>query len=70
MLPFKRSFVREIAGDNASYKRQSIDPYEHVWRNGFWEPAVHTELEKAGLDCCWCLPLSFTTSDPLVSGSS
>ena len=49
MLPFKRSFVREIAGDNASYKRQSIDPYEHVWRNGFWEPAVHTELEKAGL---------------------
>ncbi len=49
MLPFDRSFVREIAGDNASYKREHIDRCRHAWRNGFWEPAVHSELRKAGL---------------------
>lgn len=49
MLPFERGFAREIAGDNASYKREHIDRYRHVWQNGFWELAVHAELRKAGL---------------------
>jgi hypothetical protein len=49
MLPFKEHFVTEIAGDNASYKREYIDRFQHVWRSGFWEPAVHAELKKAGL---------------------
>ena len=48
MLPFKEDFVAEIAGDNASYKREYIDRFQHVWRSGFWEPAVHAELKKAG----------------------
>ncbi|MGH7704084.1 MAG: hypothetical protein ACREMO_13400, partial [Gemmatimonadales bacterium] len=50
MLPFERGVVREIAGDNASYKRVHIDQCRHAWRNGFWEPAVHAELRKAGLE--------------------
>src|SRR5712692_2449512 len=49
MLPFERGHVREIAGDNASYKREHIDRCQHAWRNGFWELAVHAELRKAGL---------------------
>jgi len=49
MLPFEPGFVRDIAGDNASYKREHIERCRHVWRNGFWEPAVHAELQKAGL---------------------
>ena len=49
MLPFQEGFVSEIAGDNASYKREYIDRCQHAWRNGFWEPTVHTELKKAGL---------------------
>ena len=49
MLPFERGLAREIAGDNASYKREHIDRYRHVWQNGFWELAVHAELRKAGL---------------------
>lgn len=49
MLPFREGFVPEIAGDNASYKRAYIDRCPQVWRNGFWEPAVHAELKKAGL---------------------
>ena len=49
MLPFERGFAREIAGDNASYKREPIDRCRHAWRNGFWELAVHAELRKAGL---------------------
>jgi glycosyltransferase involved in cell wall biosynthesis len=49
MLPFREGFVSDIAGDNASYKRADIDRCQHVWRTGFWEPAVHAELRKAGL---------------------
>jgi len=49
MLPFGRGSVREIAGDNASYKRTHIEHCRHVWWNGFWELAVHAELRKTGL---------------------
>lgn len=49
MLPFSEGFVAEIPGDNASYKRVHLDRCRHAWRNGFWEPAVHAELKKAGL---------------------
>ena len=48
MLPFRRGFVSEIAGDNASYKRLAIDQCEHAWHDGFWEQAVHRELRKRG----------------------
>lgn len=49
MPPLREGFVSEIAGDNASYKRMYIDRCQNVWGNGFWEPAVHAELKKAGL---------------------
>lgn len=48
MLPFEEGFAPEIAGDNASYKRAQIDGCREAWRGGFWEPAVHAELRKAG----------------------
>ena len=49
MPPFAEQNVTEIAGDNAAYKRKHIDRYQHIWREGFWEPAVHAELKKDGL---------------------
>lgn len=55
MLPFPEGPVLEIPGDNASYKRVSIDRCREVWRHGFWEPAVHAELRKAGLEL-WLVP--------------
>jgi hypothetical protein len=48
MLPFSQGAVPEIAGDNASYKRPYLDRFRHFWQDGFWEPAVHAELKKAG----------------------
>lgn len=49
MLPLQESFVAEIAGDNASYKRVYLARYPDTWQNGFWEPTVHAALKKAGL---------------------
>jgi len=48
MLPFPQDFAPEIAGDNASYKRDYLNRFQHAWQDGFWEPAVHAELKKAG----------------------
>jgi len=50
MLPFPEETIREIAGDNASYKRRALDLCRDARRNGFWEPAVHRELRKNGLE--------------------
>ena len=49
MLPFPEGVAPEIAGDNASYKREYLDRYQYAWRNGFWESAVHAEMRKAGI---------------------
>ncbi len=48
MLPFSEGAASEIAGDNASYKRESLDRCRQAWRTGFWEPEVHAEMKKAG----------------------
>jgi GT2 family glycosyltransferase len=48
MLPFEAGHAKDIAGDNASYKRAALDLCQHVRRNGFWEPAIHAELRRAG----------------------
>jgi glycosyltransferase involved in cell wall biosynthesis len=48
MLPFRQRFVTDIAGDNASYKREYLVRFQETWRDGFWEPAVHAELKGAG----------------------
>jgi hypothetical protein len=55
MLPFEEGFVAEIAGDNASYKRAYIERCQEAWQAGFWEPAVHAELKKAGFQL-WLTP--------------
>ena len=48
MLPFSERIVRDIPGDNASYKRWALDRCKQVRRNGFWEPVIHSELRKDG----------------------
>jgi len=48
MLPLTGGVVAEIAGDNASYKREGLNRHEHTWQNGFWEPAVHDALRQGG----------------------
>jgi len=48
MPPVREGVVAEIAGDNASYKRTYLERCQAAWRDGFWEPAVHAELKKAG----------------------
>lgn len=50
MLPFSEAIVKDFAGDNASYKRWALDRCKHVRRSGFWEPFVHAELRKDGLE--------------------
>lgn len=55
MLPFLAGFVPEVAADNASYKRIHLDPCADAWRDGFWEPAVHARLRRAGLTL-WLTP--------------
>ena len=42
--------MKDLAGDNASYKRWALDRCKDVRRNGFWEPLVHAELLKDGLE--------------------
>ena len=49
MLPFSESIVKDIPGDNASYKRWALDRCKDVRRHGFWEPVIHAELRKDGL---------------------
>jgi hypothetical protein len=40
--------VFEIAGDNASYKRDAFLAYSTAWRDGFWEPEFHRLLRAEG----------------------
>jgi glycosyltransferase involved in cell wall biosynthesis len=46
--PFAAGTVRDIAADNASYKRLAIDQCREVRRNGFWEAMVHDRFRKTG----------------------
>jgi glycosyltransferase involved in cell wall biosynthesis len=46
--PMSQGFVLEIAGDNASYKREYLERHWHTWQNGFWEPAFHAALREEG----------------------
>ena len=55
MLPIREGFVAEVAGDNAAYKRRAIDACRDAWQEGFWEPAVHLALRRAG-ERLWLAP--------------
>lgn len=48
MPPFEECTVREIAADNASYRKDVIDRYQTAWESGFWEPDVHREMHRDG----------------------
>jgi glycosyltransferase involved in cell wall biosynthesis len=47
--PFLPHVVQDIPADNASYKKWALDRCEHVRQRGFWEPDIHAELKKHGL---------------------
>lgn len=48
MPPFEAREVPEIAGDNASYRRDALEAVSDSWRAGFWEPPVHAALRARG----------------------
>lgn len=50
MLPFSKTTVKDFAGDNASYKRLALECCKDARNNGFWEPEIHAELIKNGLE--------------------
>lgn len=41
--------VKEIAADNAAYRRAEILQYQDLLRQGFWEPSFHARFRAAGL---------------------
>lgn len=59
MPPFHAADRTDVAGDNASYKRDLlIEEQEHL-RTGFWEPLVHPSLIRRGVGL-WHTPAMLT----------
>jgi len=50
MRPFSAQVVKDIPGDNASYRRWALARCTEVRKKGFWEPAIHAELRKDGFE--------------------
>jgi len=50
MLPFSKMNVKDIAADNASYKKSVLDKFKHLRHQGFWESRIHSELIKCGYE--------------------
>lgn len=50
MLTFPGHECLELPGDNASYKRSVLEPVRDTYRDGFWEPVVHRELHRRGVE--------------------
>lgn len=48
MLPFSPHVVRQVPGDNASYKRWVLEEYADLIKAGFWETVVNDQLSKEG----------------------
>jgi glycosyltransferase involved in cell wall biosynthesis len=49
MLPFEPVEAADVAGDNASYKREALAQCEGSMAGGFWEPVVHAALQRRGM---------------------
>ncbi len=49
MLPFTEREVNDMAGDNAAYKREALEPYKGIIKKGFWENLVNAAMTKDGL---------------------
>jgi hypothetical protein len=57
--------VDEIAGENASYKRDSLSAHWAAFADGFWEPEFHRLLKTDG-ETLWFVPgISITQGTPL-----
>lgn len=49
MLPFAKREVNDMAGDNAAYNRDALEPYKETFEKGFWENMVNAAMVKDGL---------------------
>jgi hypothetical protein len=49
MSPFPARRSDGLAGDNAAYKRTLLERWRSVYRDGFWEPEFHRQLEREGV---------------------
>ena len=47
--PEAKRDVRELAADNAVYRRSDLLRYQDLLRLGFWEPSFHTRFLKEGI---------------------
>ncbi len=48
MLPFAKREVNDMAGDNAAYIRDALEPYKGIFEKGFWETKVNAAMIKDG----------------------
>lgn len=48
MLPFEAHDCLDLPGDNAAYRLEALEPVRESYRDGFWEPVVHRELQARG----------------------
>jgi hypothetical protein len=48
MLPFEGHECLELPGDNAVYRRESLERTRPLYRDGFWEPEVNRRLRAEG----------------------
>jgi glycosyltransferase involved in cell wall biosynthesis len=46
MLPFAARFQDDVAGDNCSYKRETLAPVEPLMCDGFWETFIHADMRR------------------------
>lgn len=49
MLPFSSGDAVDVAGDNASYRMDSLEPYRGMFADAFWEPFIHRPMRRDGL---------------------
>jgi hypothetical protein len=49
MPPFSGRESLDLPGDNAAYKRHSLESVTDSYRHGFWEPFVHQRLARNGV---------------------
>lgn len=48
MKPLPKGFVKEVPGDNASYKKYALDECKELCKNGFWETVINAKLRQKG----------------------
>ena len=64
----REQIVDDIAGENASYKRDSLSSHRAAFANGFWEPEVHRLLRADGDTLSFVPEIRVTQGAPLGIG--